>query len=65
VVEHQLDVIKSADHVIDMGPEAGAAGGRVVVAGTPEAVAAAPESHTGRYLRAALAPPAGGARRPA
>ena len=54
VVEHQLDVIKSADHVIDMGPEAGAAGGRVVVAGTPEEVAASPESHTGRYLRAVL-----------
>jgi excinuclease ABC subunit A len=54
VVEHNLDVIKTADHVIDMGPEAGAAGGRVVAAGSPEAVAASPESHTGRYLRPLL-----------
>ena len=54
VVEHHLDVIKTADHVIDMGPEAGAAGGRVVAAGTPEVVADAPESHTGRYLRPLL-----------
>ena len=55
VVEHQLDVVKTADHVIDMGPDAGEAGGRVVVAGTPEDVAASPESHTGRYLRVVLA----------
>jgi excinuclease ABC subunit A len=50
VVEHNLDVIKSADWVIDMGPEGGAGGGTVVVQGTPEDVAAHPESHTGRYL---------------
>ncbi len=54
VVEHDLDVIKSADHVIDLGPGAAAAGGRVVAAGTPEEVAAVPESVTGRWLRRAL-----------
>jgi excinuclease ABC subunit A len=54
VVEHHLDVIKTADHVIDMGPEAGEQGGRVVAAGTPEAVADVPESHTGRFLRPLL-----------
>ena len=51
VVEHHLDMIRHADWVIDMGPEAGADGGRVVVAGTPEAVAASAESHTGAALR--------------
>jgi excinuclease ABC subunit A len=55
VVEHHLDVIKTADHVIDLGPEAGAAGGRVVAAGTPEQVAATPGSHTGTFLREVLA----------
>ncbi|MEM6996934.1 MAG: excinuclease ABC subunit UvrA, partial [Myxococcota bacterium] len=54
VIEHDLDVIKSADHVIDIGPEGGTGGGTVVVAGTPEVVAACEASHTGRYLRAAL-----------
>jgi excinuclease ABC subunit A len=54
VIEHNLDVIKTADWVIDLGPEGGAAGGRLVVAGTPEQVAAAPESHTGHYLQGAL-----------
>ena len=54
VVEHNLDVVKSADWVIDLGPEAGDAGGRVVVAGTPEAVARSRRSHTARYLRPAL-----------
>jgi excinuclease ABC subunit A len=54
VIEHNLDVIKSADWVIDLGPEGGHAGGDLVVAGTPEEVAAAPDSHTGRYLRTAL-----------
>ena len=58
VVEHHLDVIKTADHVIDMGPEAGAAGGRVVAAGTPERWPRPPESHTGRYLRPLLGRPA-------
>jgi excinuclease ABC subunit A len=50
VIEHNLDVIKTADWVIDMGPEGGAGGGTVVVEGTPEDVAACPGSHTGRYL---------------
>jgi len=54
VIEHHLDVIKRADWVIDMGPEAGDAGGRVVAQGTPEAVAANPVSHTGRYLARVL-----------
>ncbi|MHA7599278.1 excinuclease ABC subunit UvrA [Alicycliphilus sp. T452] len=51
VIEHNLDVIKTADWVIDMGPEGGAGGGTVVAAGTPEEVAANEASHTGRYLR--------------
>ena len=55
VIEHNLDVIKCADHVIDLGPEAGEDGGLVVAAGTPEEVAAVDASHTGRYLRAVLA----------
>jgi excinuclease ABC subunit A len=55
VIEHNLDVIKSADWVVDLGPEGGAGGGRIVAAGTPEQVAATPESHTGRYLARALA----------
>jgi excinuclease ABC subunit A len=55
VIEHHLDVIKRADWVIDLGPEAGAEGGQVVVQGTPEAVAACEQSHTGRYLRELLA----------
>jgi excinuclease ABC subunit A len=54
VIEHNLDVIKTADWVIDLGPEGGDGGGRVVAEGTPEAVAAIPESHTGRYLKQAL-----------
>ena len=55
VIEHNLDVIKTADWVIDLGPEGGDEGGSLVVAGPPEAVAAHPESHTGRYLQAVLA----------
>jgi excinuclease ABC subunit A len=51
VVEHNLDVIKTADWVIDLGPEGGDAGGRIVAQGTPEEVAEVRESHTGRYLR--------------
>src|SRR5687768_5928954 len=51
LIEHHLDVIKTADHVIDLGPEGGHAGGRVVVAGTPEAVARSKPSHTGRFLK--------------
>jgi excinuclease ABC subunit A len=54
VIEHNLDVVKTADWVIDLGPEGGAAGGRVVAEGTPEAVARVPESHTGRFLAALL-----------
>ena len=50
VIEHNLDVIKSADWLIDMGPEGGFRGGTVVAEGTPEFVATVPESHTGRYL---------------
>ncbi|OYT72513.1 MAG: excinuclease ABC subunit A [Chloracidobacterium sp. CP2_5A] len=55
VIEHNLDVIKAADWVIDLGPEAGAAGGEVVAAGPPEAIAAVEASHTGRFLRPLLA----------
>ena len=51
VIEHHLDVIKRADWIIDLGPEAGDAGGRVVVEGTPEDVAGTAESLTGRYLQ--------------
>ncbi|HUM11424.1 MAG TPA: excinuclease ABC subunit UvrA, partial [Myxococcaceae bacterium] len=50
VIEHNLDVIKSADWVIDLGPEGGAGGGRVLATGTPEQVAKVEASHTGRYL---------------
>jgi excinuclease ABC subunit A len=53
VIEHNLDLIKCADWILDMGPEAGAGGGQVVIAGTPEEVAACPVSHTGRALRKA------------
>ena len=54
VIEHNLDVIKCADHVIDLGPEGGDRGGNVVATGTPEEVAACPESYTGQYLKAKL-----------
>jgi len=54
VIEHNLEVIKSADYVIDLGPEAGIDGGLVVAAGTPEEVAAVEQSHTGKYLRELL-----------
>ena len=54
LIEHHLDVIKVADHVIDLGPEGGHAGGEVVVTGTPEAVAACRASYTGRFLKARL-----------
>jgi excinuclease ABC subunit A len=55
VIEHNLDVIKTADHVIDLGPEGGSGGGKLIAAGTPEEVAEVPESHTGQYLRKVLA----------
>ena len=54
VIEHNLDVIKVADRIIDLGPEGGDKGGHIVVAGTPEEVAACPASHTGRFLRPLL-----------
>ena len=62
VIEHNLDVIKNADWVVDMGPEGGSGGGRVIAEGTPEQVAARPESHTGTFLRRVL--PAEAAPRP-
>ena len=55
VIEHNLDVIKTADWVVDMGPEGGAGGGTVVGEGTPEQVAANAASYTGRYLKPLLA----------
>jgi excinuclease ABC subunit A len=54
VIEHNLDVIKTADWVIDLGPEGGSGGGRIVAAGTPEEIAACEASHTGQFLRKAL-----------
>ena len=54
VIEHNLDVVKTADWIIDLGPEGGSGGGRIVAEGTPEQVAEVPESHTGRYLRSML-----------
>jgi excinuclease ABC subunit A len=50
VIEHNLDVIKSADHIIDMGPEGGEAGGQIVATGTPEQVARNKDSYTGQFL---------------
>ena len=63
VIEHNLDVIKSADWVIDLGPEAGDGGGRVVVAGTPEDLVACSESHTGKALTGLIEPVASGPKR--
>ena len=54
VIEHNLDVIKSADWVIDLGPEGGEGGGRIVAEGTPEDVAGNLHSHTGKWLRRVL-----------
>ena len=54
VIEHNLDVIKTADWIIDIGPEGGDGGGTIVATGTPEAVAAVPASYTGRYLEGIL-----------
>ena len=51
VIEHDLDVIRSADYIIDMGPGGGEAGGRIVACGTPEDIAACPESETGKYIQ--------------
>ena len=55
VIEHNLDVIKTADWVIDLGPDGGDGGGRIVAEGTPEAVAGTKGSYTGQYLKQALA----------
>jgi excinuclease ABC subunit A len=63
VIEHNLDVIKQADYLVDLGPEGGEAGGEIVAVGTPEEVAEVPESYTGRFLRSLLARPA--AKKPA
>ena len=54
VIEHNLDVIKSADYLIDLGPEGGGGGGTLVACGTPEEVAACTESYTGQYLKKLL-----------
>ena len=56
VIEHNLDVIKTADWVIDLGPEGGDAGGEIVATGTPEDIAANPDSYTGQHLQALLTP---------
>ena len=60
VIEHNLDVIRCSDWIVDLGPESGAKGGQIVVTGIPEEVADHPTSHTGRYLQQVLAqhPPA-------
>ena len=57
VIEHNLDVIKTADYVLDLGPEGGVRGGAIVAAGTPEEIAGNPASHTGRFLRSILGRP--------
>ena len=54
VIEHNLDIIKIADHCIDMGPEGGVNGGTVIAQGTPEELTRVPESHTGRFLKKIL-----------
>jgi len=57
VIEHNLDVIKSADYIVDLGPEGGEKGGYVVATGTPEEIAQAPNSYTGFYLKNVLLVP--------
>ncbi|MGD9531030.1 MAG: hypothetical protein AB7V44_30155, partial [Pseudonocardia sp.] len=56
VIEHNLDVIKTSDWIVDMGPEGGSGGGTIVATGTPEQVAAHPTSYTGQFLRGLVAP---------
>jgi excinuclease ABC subunit A len=63
VIEHNLDVIKTADQIIDMGPEGGEEGGRLMVAGTPEEVAGVADSHTGAFLRGLVTAKGGAGRR--
>ena len=53
-IEHNLDVIKTADYIIDLGPEGGVGGGTLVACGTPEEIAACPASYTGQYLKSVL-----------
>jgi excinuclease ABC subunit A len=65
VIEHNLDVIKTADWVIDLGPEGGAGGGKLLAEGTPEYVASVEESYTGQYLKAVLPAPRKAKRRAA
>ena len=57
MIEHNLEVIKTADWIIDLGPEGGGDGGRIVAEGTPEMIAEAADSHTGRYLEPLLGMP--------
>ena len=54
VIEHNMDVIKVADHIIDLGPEGGSGGGRILFEGTPEELVKVKESHTGKYLKLEL-----------
>jgi excinuclease ABC subunit A len=63
VIEHNLEVIKTADWIVDLGPEGGDGGGRIVAAGTPEELAAGGAGHTAQYLRRVLEPGAGATRR--
>jgi len=57
VIEHNLDVVKTADWIVDLGPEGGSGGGKIIATGTPEAVANNPDSHTGIFLKPLLAVP--------
>ena len=65
MIEHNLDVIKTADYIVDLGPEGGNAGGYVVATGTPEEIMKVKESYTGRYLKEHLAQSNGKAKLPA
>ena len=65
VIEHNLEVIKTADHIIDIGPEGGDGGGRIVAEGTPEAICQVKDSYTGKYLVPYIKVAAAGARRSA